>query len=311
MNTSSVMQEVNRLEDQKDSGFQWKLEARRFAGIILGSVMYCLGVNLFLRPLHLYSGGMMGFSQLFTNLLYEKAHLVTKLDVAGIIYYTMNIPGLIIALRTMRGKFVIKTILTVTFITFLLTLIPIPQHAILEEKVANCLVAGVIIGIGSGLILQMGSCAGGNDLIGMILIHNKGILSVGRITIYTNIVLYGFCLVLYDIPTVIYSMLYSVMCSTACDRFHTQNINVEALIVTKLEDISALEIEIMGQTRHGLTKWEAKGSYTGENETVLMTVISKYEIAQLKSIVHQFDPHAFVIIGEGVGVYGHFIKKVT
>ena len=305
------MQEVNRIENQNQPGMEWRLEARRAVGIALGATMYCLGVNLFLRPLSLYSGGMMGFSQLFTRLLYDKAGLVTELDVAGIIYYLLNIPGLIIALRTMRRKFVVKTVLTVSFITVLLTVIPIPEVAILEEKVANCLVAGVIIGIGSGLILQMGSCAGGNDLLGMLLIQNKGVLSVGRLTIYTNIVLYGICIALYDVPTVIYSMLYSVICSTTCDRFHTQNINMQVLIVTKLPDISPLEIEIMGQMHRGLTKWSAQGSYTGENEAVLMAIVTKYEIPQLKSIVRSIDPKAFVIIDEGVGVYGHFKKHVT
>ena len=156
----------------------------------------------------------------------------------------------------------------------------------------------------------MGACDGGMDLVSMILIYRQGNYSVGRMNIGVNFVLYGVCLLLFDIPTVIYSLIYSVICSLTCDHIHTQNINVQALIISKMEDISPLEIEIMGAMSRGLTRWEAQGSYTGERAAILMAVISKYEIPQLKAIVHRIDPKAFVMIDEGVSVDGNFQKKV-
>ena len=308
---SSVMHEVD-LKEQKNRSTPWiRQELIRFPGIIVGVLIFAFGVNMFLRPLHLYSGGFMGFSQLCNTLLHDYLGVKWKLDISGIVYYLLNIPALIIAYRTMQKRFVFKTIINVTLITVVMTMIPIPSAPILEEKIANCLVAGIMAGVGIGLMLRMGSCDGGMDLVGMILIKNKGHFSVGQVNIFANIILYGIFLFLFDVPTVIYSLIYSVINSTACDRVHTQNINVQALIVTKLPDISPLEIEIMGQMNRGLTRWNACGSYTGEEENILMAVISKYEITQLKSIVHQIDPKAFVMIDEGVAVDGHFVKKIT
>ena len=77
-----------------------------------------------------------------------------------------------------------------------------------------------------------------------------------------------------------------------------------------MEDIKPLEIELMGEMHRGLTCWDAKGAYTDDDVHVLMCVISKYEEHQLKSIVHQIDPNAFVLIDEGVSIDGYFLKKL-
>ena len=307
----SVMQEVNRKERAAENGSWIREEPKRFAGVVLGVLIYSVGVNTFLKPLHLYAGGFMGFAQLCNTLLHDYLGIHWKLDISGIIYYILNIPGLVIAFKTMRRRFVVKTVLTVTIMTAMLTLIPIQQQPVLDEIIANCLVAGIMAGIGVGIVLRMGSCDGGMDLIGMIMIQKNGQSSVGQINIISNIVLYGIMLLLFDVPLVIYSLIYSVVCSITYDKVHTQNINVQTLIVTKMKDVDKLEIEIMGEMHRGLTRWKAYGSYTGEDETILMAIISKYEINQLKAIVHQFDPHAFVMMDEGVGIDGHFIKKIT
>ena len=309
---ASVIQAVNERENEAAKQSWLKEEGPRSLGIILGALIYAVGVNLFLRPLHLYSGGFMGFAQLITTLMRDYGGLdLGKVDLSGIIYYALNIPGLVIAYLSMRRRFFFKTIFTVTCMTLILTLIPIPDAPMLEEKLANCLVAGIMGGVGVGLILRMGACDGGMDLVGMILIQRKGHFSVGRINIAANLVLYGVCLILFDVPVVIYSLIYSVISSLMCDRVHIQNINVQALIVTKMEVVEPLEIELMGRMHRGITRWGGYGGYTGHEETILMVVINKYEIAQLKSIVRRIDPKAFILIDEGVQIEGNFLKKLT
>ncbi len=310
MTMKSVMQEVNEKERRVAASPELEKELKRIPGILIGVLIYSLGINLFLRPLNLYSGGFMGFAQLIDTLLQSHIRLHIP-DLSGILYYIMNIPGLILAYRYMSRRFVVKTVLTVTLMTVLLTVIPIPEETILLEPIGNCLIAGIMAGAGIGLVLRMGACDGGMDLIGMILIQTKGNTSVGKANIFCNCILYTICLILFDMQVAIYSLIYSVINSMACDRVHTQNINAQVMIITKVEDVTRLEIEIMGQMHRGLTKWEAKGSYTGDTATILMAVVSKYEVAQLKTIVHGIDPHAFVMIDEDVDVDGHFLKKLT
>ena len=227
---STVKQRVRKLEKQIDEQPFWQEEKLRMPMIVLGAVIYAIGVNLFLRPLHLYSGGFMGFAQLITTMLRSAGVYSGKMDLAGVIFYLMNVPGLIFACRTMRKRFVVKTLLSVTLMTVLLTVFPIPDKPILEETIANCLVAGILGGTGIGLILRAGSSDGGMDLISMILIQKKGHFSVGSVSIATNAVRYCICLFVFDVPTAIYSLINSVISSSTCDRVHTQNINVQAIV---------------------------------------------------------------------------------
>lgn len=308
---SSVKQEVRELEKRTSEQSFWQEEKGKIPLMVLGAAIYSIGVNLFLRPLHLYSGGFMGFAQLITTLLRNVGIYSGKMDLAGIFYYLMNIPSLIFAFTIMRRRFVAKTILSISLFTLGLTLVPIPAVPILEEKIANCLVAGILSGTGVGLTLRAGSSDGGMDLIGMVMIQARGHYSVGKFNIAANVILYGICLFVFDVPTAIYSLINSVISSTACDRVHTQNINVQVDIITKLEDTHALEVAIMGSMGRGLTRMTASGSYTDENETLFITVISKYEIPKLLAIVKEHDPSAFIILNERIRVEGHFLKKLA
>ena len=254
----------------------------------------------------------MGLSQIVDIFLRN----VLKLDLGsvefpGIIYYVINIPWLVVAYKTMRRRFVFKTIFAVTCFSVLLTFVPIAEDLILEEKIANTLVAGLTCGVGIGIVLRMGASDGGMDLLGMIVIQKKGHSSVGRINLIGNMVLYAICLMIYDLPTVIYSLVFVAVLSFTIDKVHIQNINARVHIVTQKEDSSTLELEIMGQLGRGVTKWKATGAYSGKEETVLMVVVSKYEIRRLRSIINEIDPRAFVLIDEGVGVVGNFLKKLT
>ena len=307
----SVRQQVTKLERKNEEQSFWEEEKYRLPMILLGGIIYSVGVNLFLRPLHLYSGGIMGFSQLVTTLLKNAGILSARVDLAGILNYILNLPGLILAVRTMRKRFALKTVLSLSITTFLLTMIPIPAVPIMEEKIANCLVAGILAGIGAGLILRSGASGGGMDLIGMIVVQKFGHFSVGTVNVAANVILYSVCLIVFDVPTAIYSMINSVIQSTACDRVHTQNINVEVTVITKLKDTAPMEIAAMGSTGRGLTRIAASGRYSEEDESVFIMVISKYEIPKLLSVVREYDPSAFILLDENIRVEGNFKKKLT
>lgn len=307
----SVRQQVTKLERKNEEQSFWEEEKFRLPMILLGGIIYSVGVNLFLRPLHLYSGGIMGFSQLVTTLLKNAGILSARVDLAGILNYILNLPGLILAVRTMRKRFALKTVLSLSITTFLLTMIPIPAVPIMEEKIANCLVAGILAGIGAGLILRSGASGGGMDLIGMIVVQKFGHFSVGTVNVAANVILYSVCLIVFDVPTAIYSMINSVIQSTACDRVHTQNINVEVTVITKLKDTAPMEIAAMGSTGRGLTRIAASGRYSEEDESVFIMVISKYEIPKLLSVVREYDPSAFILLDENIRVEGNFKKKLT
>ena len=95
--------------------------------------------------------------------------------------------------------------------------------------------------------------------------------------------------------------------SLIIDKIHYQNINTTAMIFTKKK---CIDDRIMKEMHRGVTQWQGKGAYTNEDSLILVTVISKYEISQLKKIVKEIDPKAFIIFNDGMDVTGNFEKRL-
>ncbi|HIW80933.1 MAG TPA: YitT family protein [Candidatus Acetatifactor stercoripullorum] len=283
-------------------------EGRKVLGSFLGAFLYAAGINLFAVPAGLYTGGVMGICQVIRTLLMEYLHLdFGQVDIAGIIYYVVNIPIFLLAYKRLGRKFFFKTLATVTASTFFLSLIP--AAALVQDTMAACVVGGIVSGAGVGIILRMGSSGGGMDVIGVLLIKRKRDFSVGRLGLLVNLVLYGACFFLFDVGIVVYSVIFAAVYSVAMDRVHIQNINVEVNIITKA-DTAQLEREVFEELGRGITKWDALGAYTHEKSHVLYVMLSKYEVNRLRAIVHKYDEQAFIVVNEGVSVDGNYLKKL-
>ncbi len=316
MEKEKSVEELVIIEEEKieknDTGTRvLKRESLKFPVIFFGSFVYAIGLNCFLRPLNLYSGGMMGFAQLIQSLFLRAGIAFGGFNISAVLYYIFNIPGLVLAAKKMRKRFIFKTVFAVTSITILLSIIPIPDVMLMEDKLTNIVVAGMLCGAGIGIILWMGGCDGGMSIIGMLIIMTRGKGSVGQISLGTNIVLYTIMLFLFDIPTVIYSLIYSVFNSIASDKIHTQNISTQVTVITKLKDTKPMEVEVMGRLNRGMTEINAKGIFTGEPVRIFFIYVSQYEVARLKAIIRQYDEHAFIVENEGVRIDGNFRKKLT
>ncbi len=306
-----VVQEEEKMA-RDDSGTKAaKKEGLKIPVIILGAFIYSIGMNLFLRPLHLYSGGLMGFAQVIQELLGRAGLHFGNFNISGVLYYLLNVPGLILASKKMRKRFIVKTVLAVTAVTVFLSVIPIPVNPIMEDRLTNTIMAGLICGAGVGVILWTGACDGGMSIIGMVILSMRGKGSVGQINTITNVILYAIMLFLFDIPTVIFSLIYSVFSSIASDKIHTQNICTQVTVITKLKDTKPMEVEVMGRLNRGMTEIDARGIFTGEPVRIFFIYISKYESSRLKAIIKSYDDKAFIVENEGVRIDGNFLRKLT
>lgn len=285
-----------------------RYEGQRTLGSVFGAFLYALGINLFVVPANLYTGGVMGICQVIRTVLVERMGMnFGSVDIAGIIYYLVNIPIFILAYTRMGRKFFVKTVITVTAISAFSALIP--TQMIVDDVMAACIVGGIISGAGVGIILRMGSSGGGMDVIGVLLTRWKRDFSVGKVGLLVNMALYLSCLFLFDMGIVVYSVINAAVFAVAMDKIHIQNINVEVNIITKAET-EALEKEVFEALGRGITKWKALGAYTQEQSNVLYIMLSKYEVNRLKTIIHKYDPQAFIVVNEGVSVDGNYLKKL-
>lgn len=283
-------------------------EGKRMLICVVSSFLYAVGMNLFVVPADFYSGGVMGICQVIRTVMAEYFHLSFQgFDIAGIIYYIINIPIFVLAFTRLGKKFLARTLVSVTSMTIFLSVVPV--ITIVKDPMAACVVGGIISGGGIGMALRMGSSSGGMDVVGILLARWKKDFSVGKVSLLVNLVLYGVCLFLFDVEIVVYSVIFAAVHSVSIDRVHTQNINVEAKIITKA-DTAELEKAVFDEIYRGITKWTTQGAYTHEESHMLYITLSKYEVSRLRNVVHKYDPHAFIVVTEGVSVDGNFLKKL-
>ena len=132
---------------------------------------------------------------------------------------------------------------------------------------------------------------------------------MGKFSLSFNAVLYTICLILFSPEVAIYSVIYNFIYSMVLDRVHQQNVSVQALIFTRVDETVVSQF-ITDTLDRGVTRWTGTGGYTGEDVHVLCVCLSKFEIEELLHSVHTIDPNAFLMVQEGVRVYGNFRKKV-
>ena len=191
-----------------------------------------------------------------------------------------------------------------------LSAVPVPAAPIVDDVLTGCLLGGVISGVGSGLALTSGCCGGGLDLLGLCL-SKKGVqTTIGQFNLFFNVALLAACGLMFDVPTLIYSVLNVVITSIAIDRSHRQSVTVQVLIFTK-SNAPELGQYIMENLHRGITRWEGAGVYTGEPTHILCVCMNKYEIDDFREVLQRIDPKAFFIVQEGVHVSGGFERRLS
>ena len=283
----------------------------RIVAAVVGELIAAAALNLFIVPLHLYTGGAMGVCQLIRTLLQTHMGLdFGPYDIAGILYFLANIPILLIGYKDLGRGLVVKTIICTVSYSLFYSIIPIPSAPIVDDYLTACLLGGILTGIGSGIVLTCGCSSGGLDVIGLCLSKRGSSFTVGKFSLTFNVFLYTACLILFSPEVAIYSVIYNFFSFFLLDRMHQQNVNVMALIFTHADE-HILGQFIMEKLGRGVTYWNGTGAYTGENVHVLCVCLSKYEIEELLHAVRSIDPHAFVSVQEGARVFGNFPKKLV
>ena len=275
--------------------------------LVFGTLIFVLGINLFIVPIGLYNGGVIGIAQILRTIITDIFKLKVNFEIAGIINFFLNIPLLILAYKGVSKNFFRKTLLAIIIQTILFSIIPISHTQILDEKLASLLTGGILAGLGCGLVLMSGASGGGMDIIGVYTSIKKPGSSVGGLSIIVNFFIYIVCAVLFDIRIAIYSIIYAVIFSLAMDKLHYQNIEVSLVIFTKEKNVKE---EIMKKYVRGVTYWNGFGAYTNNQTEVLVTICSKIEVNRIKKDILRVDPKAFIIMSNA-NVTGGFEKRLA
>ena len=284
--------------------FNWKLDDVLRA--IIGSLLFCFAINTFVTPNHLYTGGILGLSQLIRSIVNDIFNVNTTFDYSGIIYYLINIPLFIIAYKNISKQFFFRTLFAVSIQAIMLSVIP--TKPIIDDLLTNVLVGGLIAGVGVGIILSSGASTGGTDIIGLIVAKKNNHFSVGKLGLIVNIFIYVIAGYRYGLEIMVYSIIYSFCDNLMVDKLHEQNICSTAFIFCK-ENPRIINDYIKNELNRDFTYWDAKGGYDDSRTYIIYTALTKYELIKLEREIKKLKTQCFMVKSEGVGIKGEFKKE--
>jgi uncharacterized membrane-anchored protein YitT (DUF2179 family) len=265
--------------------------------IVLASLIQAVSLRIFFVPANLASGGVSGISQLINHFTGWPIGLMVLIG---------NVPLFILGWRFLGGRrFVMRTALAIisySLFTDLLLKIPaftyysnILINDLKGDIFLNSLYGAIISGIGYGLVYRARGTSGGSDILARILNYWRGVsMTQSYLIVDTAVILsagfiFGWKEALYAMITLYVSGLVSETVLEGGETVRT------AMIVTaQPEEVSSRVIENL---ERGVTYLEGRGAYTGNSRPVLYCVVSRAEVATLKTIVNEIDPDAFMVIG--------------
>jgi uncharacterized membrane-anchored protein YitT (DUF2179 family) len=263
--------------------------ARDYVLIMVGALLQALAMDLFLVPGRLAAGGLSGLAIIVNR--------YTGWPI-GVMVALGNVPLFVLGWRLLGGRrFMARTVAAVVLYSALLDLLPrVLPLGLTPDPVLNSLYGGVVGGIGMGLVFRAGGTSGGTDILARLLGRWRGIpLSQSYLLTDAAIVLlaglaFSWELALYALVSLYVSGLAAELATEGQAVVRTATI-----ISSRPEQVAR---HILDDMQRGVTVWPGVGAYSGEARQILFCAVSRAEVGQLKAIIHEADPRAFVVIGQ-------------
>ena len=276
---------------------QVSIKLKNLGIMIIGVFLYVLAMNMFISPANLYTGGVTGIAQLI--IAFASSAFGIQLSLGGLIFL-LNVPLLYLAWRSIGKRFAVLSILTVVLQSIILELVPMGKFS--DDILLNAVFGGVLIGVGVGMILKIGASTGGTDIVFQYL---NG--SFGKYSFAINAIIILIAGLTQGWETALYTIISIYITSVVIDKIHTVHQNLTLYIVTSKEDEMIKSLQ--QQLYRGITILEGRGAYSKNDKSVLMMVLSSYELYEALAVIKMVDEQAFTNVVQSEMVQGYFVKK--
>ena len=270
--------------------------------IIVGSAVFGAGFHMFMLPHNMNAGGLSGLSMIVVHLL--------QFGTVGITTALINIPLFAIGGMKIGKKFFFSSLLgmlTSSVSIDLLGILPVPEI----DPLLAALYGGVTCGLGLGMVFATGATTGGSDIIVRLLKRRWPEVPIGTINMFFDMAVVTLTGIAFgDMSRTLYCIIAVVVMGQVIDavvyRFDYSKV---ALIITKQHDEVARRIGI--ELGRGATFLHGEGTYSHEDTKVVLTAVKRQQLAELKKLVVEVDPNAFIIVQEAHQVLGDGFSRYS
>ena len=280
----------------------WKTIWQMGWKITLGCAIFALGFDLFLEPNDLNVGGMSGLAMVLRKLL--------GFGSIGVLTAMLNVPLFLLGAKKLGKKFLFGSLAGMLLSSLFIDLfagIPKPGTEILLDS----LYGGLFVGAGLGLVFLAGATTGGSDIAAKLLRRRFRSASLGKVMLVIDLAIITLTgIVFQDLSRTLYSALPLAVSSVVMDQLlYGLDHSTVALIISEryMQVSKAIEVRL----DRGATVLDGSGSYTGKPRPVLMSAVRQRELPEIKAIVREIDPDAFVILLPAHQVLGEGFRRTT
>lgn len=278
--------------------------------IFLGCALITFGMNLFLIPYKLAPGGVSGLA---TVLHYVSGGVFP----VGLLMLAMNIPLFLLGWKSKGRGFMLRSLfgtivlslqidLTAPFTNRLMNewFIQLDVTMATPDLLLNALAGGLIMGIGLAFVLREDATTGGTDMAAAILRRFIPHLSIGTFLMVLDAMVVLFAtFAFHSIKLGLYASVSLYVASKTIDAF-LEGINYAKTLLIISDQSERIANRLMHEIGRGVTGLSGFGMYSGHQKTVLLCVVKREEIPQVKQVVRECDPLAFVLLSDTREVLG-------
>jgi uncharacterized membrane-anchored protein YitT (DUF2179 family) len=278
----------NNMDDLKNMAWNLLL-------ISIGSLLCAIAINGILVPKQTLAGSITGVALLIN-------FLIPKLSV-GALYFIINIPIYVFGWKFVGRRFFWYSLAGLIIFSGLVTVVEIRLP--LEDLFLSVLLAGILSGIGAGIILRSRGSVGGLDILAIILLK-KFSIRLGSTILGFNAVFLTVAAFLFTIDAALYALIFIFVSSRLVDLVVTGLSQRKQVMIISLK-WSDIERGILERLNRGCTLVQAEGGFSGEKQMILYSVITIFELPKLKSMIREIDSGAFVVVTDTMEVIGQRI----
>ena len=302
-----------------------KKEILKFAiecfGIMLGTFVMAFGYTLFLTPHNIVPGGFMGLSQIIYHLLGKIGFTFISVSlwyiILNAVIYIFAIKslwfkfGLRVAVGILSYSLFVELISNMGFISTIISQFESEASTLsgVGVYILYAIYGGVLMGVGMGLVFRFNGSTGGSDMVAVVTNKFFPTITTGQVVLAVDgFVVICSAIAYQSLVLPLFALITIFICSKVADIFvdGVKSLRAYYILTDKKEEMSQ---EIMTKIGRGVTNIHCEGMYTKNNKDMLMVIVRRNQIMQLKNIVKKIDSESFMFSSQVKEAYGNgFIK---
>lgn len=270
---------------------------KKYLLISIGAILASIGLQLFLIPNHVIDGGIVGISIM----------LEAMTDISlGIFLVLLNIPFAILGWKQVNWKFAVCGFISIVLLSVFSEIVEDNFAPITNDAFLASIFGGIIDGLGVGLIIKAGGFLDGTNVVSIIA-DRKTVFSVGEVEMFINFFILSSAGFLFGWDKAMYSLFAYYVISKSIDvAIKGLNESYTMMIVTN--EYEEVKKQLMEKTNRGVTILYGEGGYSGQKTNIIYTIVTRFEIDEVKEIIQEIDDKAFITISTVSDIEGGKIK---